>query len=199
MTHKKILKSFLFLFSLTILIFIFKIYLNKNLKVKKIDLKANSNNDIIQTKKNKEANIIKDIIYTTKDENGNQYIINAEYGSIDSKNSAIIDMTGVTSTVYLKDKNKILITSEKAVYDDLSYDTKFIENVVVTYESNKIEANNLNLYFSKNLMSAYNKVVYNNGNIILSADQIDMDLTTKDIKTFMYNFLDTVSVNSKKN
>ena len=199
MTHKKILKSFLFLFSLTILIFIFKIYLNKNLKVKKIDLKANSNNDIIQTKKNKEANIIKDIIYTTKDENGNQYIINAEYGSIDSKNSAIIDMTGVTSTVYLKDKNKILITSEKAVYDDLSYDTKFIENVVVTYESNKIEANNLNLYFSKNLMSAYNKVVYNNGNIVLSADQIDMDLTTKDIKTFMYNFLDTVSVNSKKN
>ena len=199
MTQKKILKSFLFLFSLTILIFIFKIYLNKNLKVKKIDLKANSNNDIIQTKKNKEANIIKDIIYTTKDENGNQYIINAEYGSIDSKNSAIIDMTGVTSTVYLKDKNKILITSEKAVYDDLSYDTKFIENVVVTYESNKIEANNLNLYFSKNLMSAYNKVVYNNGNIVLSADQIDMDLTTKDIKTFMYNFLDTVSVNSKKN
>ena len=199
MTHKKILKSFLFLFSLTILIFIFKIYLNKNLKVKKIDLKANSNNDIIQTKKNKEANIIKDIIYTTKDKNGNQYIINAEYGSIDSKNSAIIDMTGVTSTVYLKDKNKILITSEKAVYDDLSYDTKFIENVVVTYESNKIEANNLNLYFSKNLMSAYNKVVYNNGNIVLSADQIDMDLTTKDIKTFMYNFLDTVSVNSKKN
>lgn len=199
MTQKKILKSFLFLFSLTILIFIFKIYLNKNLKVKKIDLKANSNNDIIQTKKNKEANIIKDIIYTTKDKNGNQYIINAEYGSIDSKNSAIIDMTGVTSTVYLKDKNKILITSEKAVYDDLSYDTKFIENVVVTYESNKIEANNLNLYFSKNLMSAYNKVVYNNGNIVLSADQIDMDLTTKDIKTFMYNFLDTVSVNSKKN
>ena len=199
MTHKKILKSFLFLFSLTILIFIFKIYLNKNLKVEKIDLKANSNNDIIQTKKNKEANIIKDIIYTTKDKNGNQYIINAEYGSIDSKNSAIIDMTGVTSTVYLKDKNKILITSEKAVYDDLSYDTKFIENVVVTYESNKIEANNLNLYFSKNLMSAYNKVVYNNGNIVLSADQIDMDLTTKDIKTFMYNFLDTVSVNSKKN
>ena len=199
MTHKKILKSFLFLFSLTILIFIFKIYLNKNLKVEKIDLKANSNNDIIQTKKNKEANIIKDIIYTTKDENGNQYIINAEYGSIDSKNSAIIDMTGVTSTVYLKDKNKILITSEKAVYDNLSYDTKFIENVVVTYESNKIEANNLNLYFSKNLMSAYNKVVYNNGNIVLSADQIDMDLTTKDIKTFMYNFLDTVSVNSKKN
>tara|TARA_B110000971_G_scaffold159345_1_gene162827 strand:+ start:907 stop:1506 length:600 start_codon:yes stop_codon:yes gene_type:complete len=198
-TQKKILKSFLFLFSLTILIFIFKIYLNKNLKVKKIDLKANSNNDIIQTKKNKEANIIKDIIYTTKDKNGNQYIINAEYGSIDSKNSAIIDMTGVTSTVYLKDKNKILITSEKAVYDDLSYDTKFIENVVVTYESNKIEANNLNLYFSKNLMSAYNKVVYNNGNIVLSADQIDMDLTTKDIKTFMYNFLDTVSVNSKKN
>ena len=190
MTQKKILKSFLFLFSLTILIFIFKIYLNKNLKVKKIDLKANSNNDIIQTKKNKEANIIKDIIYTTKDKNGNQYIINAEYGSIDSKNSAIIDMTGVTSTVYLKDKNKILITSEKAVYDDLSYDTKFIENVVVTYESNKIEANNLNLYFSKNLMSAYNKVVYNNGNIVLSADQIDMDLTTKDIKTFMYNFLE---------
>ena len=48
-------------------------------------------------------------------------------------------------------------------------------------------------------MSAYNKVVYNNGNIILSADQIDMDLTTKDTKTFMHNSLDTVSVDSKKN
>ena len=199
MTQKKILKSFLFLFSLTILIFIFKIYLNKNLKVKKIDLKDNSNNDIIQIKKNKETNVIKDIVYLTKDKNGNQYIIKSEYGSINSKNSAIINMTGVTSTVYLKDKNEILITSKKAIYDDLSYDTQFIEDVVVTYENNKIEANNLDLYFSKNLMSAYNKVVYNNGNIILSADQIDMDLTTKDTKTFMHNSLDTVSVDSKKN
>ena len=122
MTQKKILKSFLFLFSLTILIFIFKIYLNKNLKVKKIDLKDNSNNDIIQIKKNKETNVIKDIVYLTKDKNGNQYIIKSEYGSINSKNSAIINMTGVTSTVYLKDKNEILITSKKAIYDDLSYD-----------------------------------------------------------------------------
>ena len=66
----------------------------------------------------------------------------------------------------------------------------------MTYENNKIEANNLDLYFTENIMSVYDKVVYNNDDLILNADQIDMDLTTKDTKTFMNNTLDKVNVNS---
>ena len=47
-------------------------------------------------------------------------------------------------------------------------------------------------------MSVYDKVVYNNDDLILNADQIDMDLTTKDTKTFMNNILDKVNINSNK-
>ena len=100
-------------------------------------------------------------------------------------------MVGVTATIYLKDKNEILILSKTAIYNDTTYDTRFIEDVIVTYENNKIEGNNLDLFFTENLMSVYNKVIYNNDDMILHADQIDMDLTTKDTKTFMNNFLST--------
>ena len=196
MKKKKILQLCLFLSSLIVLIVVFKIYLNKNSKTVEVDGYNEINKNLLPIEASKEANIIKDIIYSTKDKNENEYIIKANYGTIDSKNSAIIDMVGVTATIYLKDKSEILIVSKTAIYNDTSYDTKFIEDVIVTYENNKIEANNLDLYFTENIMSVYDKVVYNNDDLILNADQIDMDLTTKDTKTFMNNTLDKVNVNS---
>ena len=198
MTKKKILQFCLFLFSLIILIIILKIYLNKNLKISEVELDGKIIKNLIPIEASKEANIIKDIIYSATDKNENEYIIKANYGTIDSKNSAIIDMVGVTATIYLKDKNEILILSKKAIYNDTTYDTRFIEDVIVTYENNKIEGNNLDLFFTENLMSVYDKVIYNNDDMILHADQIDMDLTTKDTKTFMNNILDKVNINSKK-
>ena len=132
------------------------------------------------------SNIIENVNYTSKDTQGNEFIINASKGEIDYSNSNILYLTNVYAIIKLKNSEKITISSDYGKYNSDNYDTIFSKNVIIKYENNKITGGYLDLSLERNLLIISKKVTYNNLNNFLKADVIEMNLKTKDTKIFMY-------------
>ena len=159
-----------------------------NLEDKKVELKQNDNiklkND--KTEENNELNgnknLTKDIEYLTTDNDGNKYKIIAKLGETSTKNSNILKLTKVDGIVSSKIQGDIKISSEFAEYNYSNQNSKFYKNVKIYYDNKEISCDNLDLNISKNIAVAYNNVIINDNNSILKADNITMDILTKDIK-----------------
>ena len=129
---------------------------------------------------------MKEILYTSKDADGNEYTISAEKGEIDFSNSNIIFLTNVRALVILKNADNIIITSKFGKYNVDNFDTIFSKNVIITYLDNKITGEYLDFSLDRNSLIISKKVIYNSLNNILKADVIEMNIETKDTKIFMY-------------
>ncbi len=191
MIRKKFIKFFFII--LVLLTFSFIIY-SKFLKEKKI---TSTNPKEVQDA-SKNSNIIKNIEYRTKDSDGNEYIITAEKGEIDYSNSNILYLTKVEGLIRLENSENITITSEFGKYNSVNFETIFSKNVIVDYLNNKITGEYLDFSLERNLMLMSKKVVYTNLENILYADVIQVDISTKDTKIFMYENKKKVKIQSKK-
>ena len=179
MNLKKILKIFFIIFLLILAsFFIFKKFFKKNETIR-------SNPDLPEETISN-SNIIENVNYSSKDTQGNEYIINASKGEIDYSNSNILYLTNVYAIIKLKNSEKITIRSKYGKYNSDNYDTIFSKNVIIKYLDNKITGGYLDFSLERNLMIISKKVSYNNLNNILKADVIEMNLKTKDTKIFMY-------------
>ena len=154
------------------------------------DLKSN----II--KKN-EKNLISNLKYKSLDEMGNKYLINSKSAEISSENEQLIKLIDVSAKIILKNKSPILINSDYAIHNKSAFDTKFYDNVYISYEDLKVFSENLDLMYNSNFVSLYNiKEIYNN-NIELKADKIDFDILTKNVSINMYKKNQKVQINNK--
>ena len=181
MKKKKILKFF-FLMSLPIIIIVS--YLDIKNKDEIIEIKKN------ETEEEKEiynSNIIENVNYNAKDDNGNEYIINAAKGEIDLNNSDIIYLTNVNALIKLNNSENIKINSKFGKYNIVTYDTIFSKNVIIRYLYNKINGEYLDFSIIRNSMIITKDVVYTNKENILKADVMEMNLITKDTKIFMHS------------
>ena len=160
----------------------------------------NSGEELKNVKKNKQinnvllddpANQMTDIVYNSNYLDKNKYIIKAEFGTIKQDDPDVMLLTNVKSTIFLKNSEIIKISSKKANYNSLNYNTNFYQNVLITFNDHKIISDNFDLFFDKEISTVYNNVIYNNLSTTLHADKIDIDLITKDSKIYMLN-------NSKK-
>ena len=142
------------------------------------------------------SNIIKDVIYTSVDTDGNQYTITALEGEIDYSNPNILFLTGVKGLIQLKDSDKINISSNYGKYNSNNFDTIFSKNVIINYLDNKITGDYLDFSLEKNLLIISKDVIFKNLDTKLNADAIEMNLKTKDTKIFMYEDKKKVKVNS---
>ena len=91
----------------------------------------------------------------------------------------------VVAFIFIKDSDKIKITSNFSEYNSKNYDTIFSENVIVIYPGHKITGEYLDFSFLSNLGTFAKNVVYTGEKTNLFADKIEMNLTTKDTKIFM--------------
>jgi lipopolysaccharide assembly outer membrane protein LptD (OstA) len=91
----------------------------------------------------------------------------------------------VVAFIYIKDSDKVKITSNFGKYNLKNYDTIFSENVILIYPGHKIFGKYLDFSFLSNLMTITKDVVYTGEKTNLFADKIEMNLTTKDTKVFM--------------
>ena len=191
MNLKKILKIF-FIISVIIIasFFIFKKFFKKNETIK-------SNPDLPEETISN-SNIIENVNYSSKDTQGNEYIINASKGEIDYSNSNILYLTNVYAIIKLKNSEKITISSKYGKYNSDNYDTIFSKNVIIKYLDNKITGEYLDFSLERNLMIISKKVTYNNLNNTLKADVIEMNLKTKDTKIFMYEKEKKVKITNQK-
>ena len=132
------------------------------------------------------SNIIKNVKYTTKDDEGNEYTITASEAEIDYTNSNILYLTNVSALIKLVNLESISINSEYGKYNSENFDTIFSKNVIINYLDNNITGEYLDFSLNRNSMLISRKVVYTSLENILRADAIEIDIKTKDAKIFMY-------------
>ena len=177
MRKEILIQIFLAILVLMILIFIYQKYFKKELN----DSVIINKEEVIKT----ENNLI-NIEYESIDREGRRYIITAETGNFKKENSELIFMTNVNAKIFLLDGSVIYVDSLNAEYNTLVYDTKFYKEVKMKFLEHHIFCENLNIFFNKNLIEAFNNLNYKNSDIIMLADKIEIDLLTKNSK--IYNF-----------
>ena len=143
------------------------------------------------------SNIMEDVSYSSKDAKGNEYIVNASKGEIDYDRPNIIYLTNVRAFIKLTNSNDVTITSDFGKYNTNNFDTIFSKNVEINYLDNKITGEYLDFSIGRNSMIISKKVVYTNLENILKADVIEINVTTKDTKIFMYKDNKKVNIKSK--
>ena len=142
------------------------------------------------------SNKIKDVKYTTKDADGNEYIITATEGEIDYSNTNIIYLNNIKAKIKLIDSEDISITSDYGKYNSGNFDTIFSKNVIINYLNNEITGEYLDFSLERNSLLMTKKVVYTNLDNILKADAVEMNPKTKDTKIFMYENQKKVNIKS---
>tara|TARA_A100000164_G_C21876863_1_gene758091 strand:- start:1022 stop:1597 length:576 start_codon:yes stop_codon:yes gene_type:complete len=190
MIGKKISISLLVIFFLATIYF----FINSN-SFKKVQ--KNEPNIELTQEEIYSSNILKDVKYTTKDVDGNEYIITALEGEIDYSNSNILYLTGVKAIIKLLNSDNISITSDYGKYNSENFDTIFSKNVMINYLNNNITGEYVDFSLIRNSMLISKKVVYTNLENILKADVIEINIKTKDTKIFMHESKKKVNIQSK--
>ena len=189
MKKKIFLQLILFSFTLLIILTTFNIYFNNNDDDKDLSILPKKEFGTLEevSSNNDKDNLIKDILYLSKDNSGNTYQISSEKGKIDSQDPSIIYMTIVTAKLMFIDTDSIDITSDYAMYNNETYETEFYENVNIRYPKHYIKTENMNLSTEKNLATLTGDVFYKGLDMELLADKVEIDLITKDSRIFMNN------------
>ena len=145
-----------------------------------------------------ESNYIHNIEYISQDSRGNKFIIKSKTGKLDENNIGTILLSSVTAEIRSANTSSIFIYSDKAIYNNSNYDTKFYHNVVLDYEDNTITSDKLDLMFSEDQIVSYDDVFYTNLKTTLNADKVIVDLITKNSKILMYNKKNKINITSNQ-
>ena len=201
MIKKNIIQLILIILLTIISLFFYQKYMvsnvsSKNFLEKKVDNKKASENSILE-KDDDTANIIENLRYTSKDLFGNTYIINAQSAQIDEDKINEVQLFEVKAKIIQEDAETIYINSNHADYNKINNNTIFKKNVNVKYGDQSIDAEIINLNFSKNLIKIKENVFYKNNNAKLNADNIEIDMRTKKLKISMNKQDDDVEILAK--
>ena len=181
---KRTVQLILFLFLILIAILFYKTYFVSTTDKAKIDLLENKNQLILEEKNN----LIKNLKYDVNFEGNKQYIISADLSELTYENNVeIINMERVIAIFVDENNIPLTITADQAIYNNSSYDTNFSKNIKVEYINNIIYSDKLDIKFSKNIISIYDNVKYEGLQGMIYADNVIIDLITKNIKINMNN------------
>ena len=156
--------------------------------------KKNLTNEIEPQELSQNSNIIENVQYSSKDSNGNEYIIKAKQGEIDIDKSNIIFLKNVSAVVNLKNSNKILIFADFGKYNINNFDTIFSKNIVINYLDKKITSEYLDFSIIRSSMLISKNVVYKDLENTLITDVIEINLETKNTKFFMHDTKDKINI-----
>ncbi|WP_440613471.1 LPS export ABC transporter periplasmic protein LptC [Candidatus Pelagibacter sp. HIMB1748] len=143
------------------------------------------------------SNIIEDIEYKSKDNDGNEYSIFASMGEIDVANPNILFLTKVSALIKLTNSEEVTINSDFGKYNSENFDTIFSKNVKINYLKNKITGDYLDFSLQNNVMIISKNITFTNEENVLNADVIELDIKTKNTKIFMHEEDKKVNIKSK--
>ena len=172
--------------------YVYKFYFKTkdNIKIDQSDIVQNNSSDDINNNKSNfdidnQNNLIKNLSYFSKDNLGNEYIIESKYSELNLDNVDIISMENVSAKIIMANSKPIYVTSNFAKYNNENYETTFTDNVLIVYLDNKIRCEKFYISIENNFANVTDNVIYENPNGILIADTIEIDLITKNSKIFM--------------
>ena len=189
-------KKYIQLFLLFLLILISFFFYNKYFKINDKDGNQESKKKEILIEN--QNNLIKNLRYNVKFDNNTQYSITADLSEIFYEDDIEFVRMQTVFAKFIDEENlSLIISSDNAIYNNSNYNTKFSNNVKITYLNNEITSQNLNLNFEENVVTIYNDVIYEGLQGLLKADNVVINLITKEINLFMNNSKNKVIVESK--
>ena len=191
---KKPAKSLLIIFIFLISLFLYQKFTlekDKNDAEKIISQKKELNLD-------NKNNLIKNLRYDVNFENNTKYNITADTSELiyDDKDE-IVKMQVVEAIFTDKGGLPLTITSDYAIFNNTTYNTTFSKNVKIRYIGNKMNSDKLFLNFEKNVVIINDNIIYEGVIGYGKADNIEINLITKDVKIFMNNLDDKIEITSK--
>ncbi len=160
-----------------------------NLKKKQ----ASTNLDQIKTiepdgQKEKAVNTFVDVQYSGFDKNGNRFIIGSRHANFEIERPEIIRMEQILCNFYFKDGTKLTIISDFGIYNNVSDDMEFTENVKMNYLENVLFSEKANFFNVKNELLIEGNVKTKSPEGELQADKLDFNLDSKKLKISMANY-----------
>jgi len=195
--HKSIIQLSLILVICILSYIFYKFFINtpasEKISPKNIDLTFEQK-DTKKTSdvKNKDGEI-ENLTYFSEDLAGNQYSIKAQSASSENQNNNNL-MVGVSAEINFINKEKLVINSKFAEYNQLNNNTMFKENVNITYLIYKINSDVVILNFENNMIEVYGNIVFKSDNNILYADKVTLNMITKNLKILMNDEKDDILV-----
>ena len=196
MGKKTITQVILIIFLIVLTYFVFKKYYIRN----ETRSELNKTDDTISKSESQKSdkNLIKDISYTANNKRGDIYLLLADYGEIYMDNPELMFLTEVNGIITMQDGMKVSIKSDFANFNTDNFETTFINNVIVERGDEKITGDELYLVLERdkkeiqtliakdeNLVRMSRNVLYKKPGYNLSADILEIDLITKNIKIYM--------------
>ena len=145
----------------------------------------------VETGKQKEkegaVNAFLDVEYSGFDKNGNRFVIGSKYANFEIDRPNVIRMEQILCTFYFKDGTNLTIVSNYGIYDNVTDDMEFTENVKMNYLENVLFSEKANFFNVKNELLIEGNVKTKSPEGELQADKLDFNLDSKKLKISMYN------------
>ena len=166
-------------------------YINKSGRDLNIVEKTESNKLVEKKISKKEEtldkNVISELTYKSLDDSGNVYEINSDSGTIQENDKSTLLLKNVKANILVYGYGTVYIFSDNALYNKVSLDTHFYENVNLIYQDHDIKSDDLFLEYSDKKVKISNNVYYESENSKLIADEVMMNLLNKVSKIYMTN------------
>ena len=145
-----------------------------------------------ETKENEEfleegVNRFESVEYKGIDNTGNKFTIGSQFAEFKKEKPELIFMENVECFFTFKDNTVLLISSKKGIYNNISNDMQFSEDVKMDYLENTIFSDRANFNNYENQLLIAGNVRGDGPTTNLKADELDFDLNTKDLKISMYS------------
>ena len=165
---------------------------NKTSDLKEIEIKENSS--LLES----DNNLIKNLEYNVTFDNNTKYTITAELSELKYEDDIeIVKMQFVTAIFNDKDGIPLIITSKNASYNNLNYNTSFSNSVKVIYLNNVLLSEKLDINFNKNIIKISENVVYEGLQGTVKADNVKLNLVSKNMEIFMQNDNKKIEISTK--
>ena len=159
-----------------------------NLKKKQTSENLDQIKTIKPSEQKEEAvNTFFDVQYGGLDKNGNRFVIGSKYANFEIDRPNIIRMEQILCTFYFKDDTNLTIVSNYGIYNNVTDDMEFTENVKMNYLENVLFSEKANFFNVKNELLIEGNVKTKSPEGELQADKLDFNLGSKKLKISMYN------------
>jgi hypothetical protein len=208
------MKSFIQLILIVLIIIIgylfYEKYFSYQQDAKKItNIKSKINNNSTQNledkpttniiKKEKSNNLIKNLKYEVMLDGSGKYVIEADLSELNYIDDIeTVFMSNVTAEIIDTNNNKITIISDDAVFNTVTYNTTFKNNISINYLQNTITSEKIDFNFKKNIIIISENIIYKNLNTFIKTDNIKINLITKKIKMYMNDPEDKIELTTEK-
>ena len=141
----------------------------------------------IEVETSPDTNSFTDIEYSGFDLTGNRYVLKAKQADFKTETPEVINMNEVFAKFYLKDGTVLTVVSDAGVYNNVTFDMEFSNNVQSNYLTHILQSDLLSYSSSNTKLIATGNV---RGESIekgeFSADNVEYDLDDKSLNFSMF-------------